>query len=227
MIFSAFYLWDNIPFCHIRHLFLLVRNLPVRIVNCTLGSKMLANSYNYRKVDIGITKRFYLSIVGYTDVTAEAGKIFGNVQSPLLFIHNANQSYACQSNSFNMMNFMEFVSDKYVSLQIDHSFNGFFFNKIPLLKRMKLREVASLKAIYGEIGNNNNPDFHPDLFKFLVDNNGIPLTFSLDRKPYIEGSIVVSNLFRVLRVDLVKRFTYLQNPDVTSIGERALFKLDF
>ena len=200
---------------------------PILQFSYTLGSKLLANSYNYQKVDIGITKRFYLSIIGYTDVTAEAGKIFGDVPFPLLFIHNANQSYAYQSNSFNMMNFMEFVSDKYVSLQIDHSFNGFFFNKVPLLKRMKLREVASFKAIYGEIGTNNNPDFQPGLFKFPVDNNGIPLTFSLGKKPYIEGSVGVSNLFRVLRVDLVKRFTYLQNPNVTSFGVRVLFKLDF
>jgi hypothetical protein len=200
---------------------------PVFQLNYTLGSKLLGNKYNYQMVDIGITKRFYLSIFGYTDITAGAGKIFGKVPFPLLFIHNANQSYAFQSNSFNMMNFMEFVSDKYTMLQVDHSFNGFFFNKIPLLKRMKLREVATLKAIYGGVGKDNNPDFQPDLFKFPVDINGIPLTYTLASKPYIEGSVGVSNLFRVLRIDLVKRFTYLQNPNVTSLGVRVLLKLDF
>jgi len=200
---------------------------PIFQLNFTLGSKMIGNDYNYQKIDLGITRRFYLSIVGYTDVTAEAGKIFGKVPFPLMFIHNANQSYAFQKNSFNMMNFMEFVSDKYVSVQIDHSFNGFFFNKIPILKRMKLREVATLKAVYGGVGKINNPDLQPDLFKYPVDANGVPLTYSLESKPYIEGSIGVSNLFKVLRIDLIKRFTYLQNPNTTSLGLRILFKLDF
>jgi hypothetical protein len=122
---------------------------------------------------------------------------------------------------------MEFVSDKYVSLLVDHSFNGFFFNKVPLLKKLKLREVASLKFLYGGVNNRNNPSMQQDLFKFPSDINGIPFTYILGSKPYIEGSVGVSNLFRVLRVDIVKRITYLQNPNVSSFGVRALFKLDF
>jgi hypothetical protein len=176
---------------------------------------------------MGISKRFYLSIIGYTDVSADAGIIFGKVPFPLMFIHNANQSYAYQPYTYNMMNFMEFVSDKYVSLLVDHSFNGFFFNKVPLLKKLKLREVASLKILYGGINDRNNPSMQQGLFKFPSDINGIPLTYTLGSKPYIEGSVGVSNLFRVLRVDIVKRITYLQNPNVTSLGVRALFKLDF
>jgi hypothetical protein len=157
----------------------------------------------------------------------EAGKIFGKVPFPLLFIHNANQSYAYEASSFNMMNFMEFVSDKYVSLVIDHSFNGFFFNKVPLLKKLKLREVMTFKALYGGLSSLNNPDLQPDLLKFPTDNNGIPLTYTLGRKPYIEASVGVSNIFKLFRVDLIKRFTYLQNPNVASLGVRLQFKLDF
>jgi hypothetical protein len=200
---------------------------PVLNASFIVGSKFLGNDYNYQKLDVGISKRFYLSIIGYTDVTADAGRIFGKVPYPLLFIHNANQSYAYQTNTYNMMNFMEFVSDKYATLLIDHSFNGFFFNKVPLLKKLKLREVASLKVLYGEVSDRNNPALQPDLFKFPTENNGIPLTYALGSKPYIEGSVGVSNLFRVLRVDLVKRITYLQNPNVASLGVRVLFKLDF
>jgi hypothetical protein len=122
---------------------------------------------------------------------------------------------------------MEFVSDKYVSLLVDHSFNGFFFNKVPLLKKLKLREVASLKILYGGVYDRNNPSIQHDLFKFPTDIKGIPFTYTLGSKPYIEGSVGVSNLFRVLRVDIVKRITYLQNPHVASLGVRALLKLDF
>jgi len=200
---------------------------PVLGLSYIMGSKYLGNDYNYQKLAFTISKRFYLSIVGYTDISAEAGKIFGKVPFPLLIIHNANQSFAYELNSFNMMNFMEFVSDQYVSLQINHSFNGFFFNKIPLLKRLKLREVMTFKALYGSLSNRNNPDLNPDLFKFPSDVNGIPLTYTLGRKPYIEASVGVSNIFKLFRVDIIKRITYLNNPNVTSLGLRVMFKLDF
>ena len=156
----------------------------------------------------------------------EGAKIFGKVPYPLLFIHNANQSYSYQKNSYNMMNFLEFVSDQYVSLNIDHSFNGFFCNKIPLLKRLKFREVITFKALYGGIGRGNDPDLSAGLFKFPVDNSGVPLTYTLDKKPYIEASAGFSNILNVFRVDLIKRFTYLDNPNVAKVGIRVQFRLD-
>jgi hypothetical protein len=200
---------------------------PVLWIHYIVGSKALTNDYNYQKILLGISRRFYISIIGYTDISAEAGKIIGKVPYPLLFIHNANQSYAYQRNAYNMMNFLEFVSDQYISLNLDHSFNGFFFNKIPLLKKLKLREVATLRALYGGLSGINNPELNPGLFKFPSDSNGVPLTYSLDKKPYIEASIGVSNIFRFLRVDLIKRFTYLDNPNVATLGVRAQIKFDF
>jgi hypothetical protein len=124
------------------------------------------------------------------------------------------------------MNFLEFVSDQYVSLNIDHSFNGFFFNKIPLLKKLKLREVVTFKGLYGGLSKTNDPYYQPDLFKFPVDENGVPLTYSLKQQPYIEVSIGVSNILKVLRADLIKRITYLDHPNVSDFGFRLQFRLD-
>jgi hypothetical protein len=200
---------------------------PVIRLNATLGSEYLNNDYNYTKLYFSISKRYYLSIVGYTDVAFEAAKIFGQVSYPILFIHNANQSYAYQRYSYNLMNFLEFVSDRYVSLNIDHSFNGFFFNKVPFLKKLKLREIATLKVLYGGVTDRNDPELNPELFNFPADENGIPLTYELSSKPYIEASIGCSNIFRLFRVDLVKRFTYLDNPNVQSWGVRVQFRFDF
>lgn len=199
---------------------------PVLLLQYNVGSKGIGGDYNYQRLQADITKRFYISIVGYTDVGLEAGKVFGHVPYPLMFIHNANQTYAYQRYSYNMMNFLEFVSDEYVSLNIDHSFNGFFVNKVPLLKKMKLREVVTLKALYGGVSDGNNPDLHPDLFKYPVDGNGIPLTYTLEKKPYVEASVGFSNIFRVLRVDLIRRITYLNNPNVSPFGVRVQFKFD-
>lgn len=200
---------------------------PVIRLNAALGSEYLNNDYNYTKLYFSISKRYYLSIVGYTDVAFEAAKIFGQVSYPILFIHNANQSYAYQRYSYNLMNFLEFVSDRYVSLNIDHSFNGFFFNKVPFLKKLKLREIATFKMLYGGVADKNDPELNPELFNFPADENGIPLTYELSSKPYIEASIGCSNIFRLFRVDLVKRFTYLDNPNVQSWGVRVQFRFDF
>jgi hypothetical protein len=200
---------------------------PIFQLQYSLGSQNLGNDYNYNKLYFSATKRFWLSIIGYTDVSVEAAKVFGQASWPVLFIHNANQSYAYQRYSYNMMNFLEFVSDQYVSLNIDHSFNGFFFNKIPLLKKLKFREVATLKVLYGGVTDKNNPDLNPDLFNYPVANDGTPLTFTLERKPYIEASIGCSNILRIFRVDLIKRITYLDQPNVSSLGVRVQFRFDF
>jgi len=124
------------------------------------------------------------------------------------------------------MNFLEFVSDRYVALNVDHSFNGFIFNKIPLLKKLKLRELITCKVLYGSLSNSNDPEYQSDLFLFPTDENGVPLTYALDNKPYIEGSLGLSNILRILRVDFIKRFTYLSNPNVADFGIRVQLRLD-
>jgi Family of unknown function (DUF5686)/CarboxypepD_reg-like domain len=199
---------------------------PVIQLNIAGGLRSMHNDYNYLRLQFSISRRFYPSVLGYTDVTFEAGKIFGQVPYPLLFIHNANQTYAYVKDAYNLMNFMEFVSDQYVSLNIDHSFNGFFFNKVPLLKKLKLREIVTCKILYGGLSNFNNPGYHNNLLEFPVDNYGIPLTYSLGNKPYIEASVGVSNLFKIFRIDLIRRFSYLNYPNVSGLGIRIQFRFD-
>lgn len=199
---------------------------PVINFQSNFGLKSLNCDYDYQKFTFSLSRRVYLSIVGYTDIAAEAGKIFGKVSYPLLFIHAANQTYSYQKTSYNMMNFLEFVSDQYFSLNVDHSFNGFFFNKVPLLKKLKLREVATFKMLSGKVSSTNDPNINADIFKFPTNIDGSPLTFTLEQKPYVEASIGLSNILRILRVDLIKRFTYLDNPNVSSVGFRMQIKMD-
>lgn len=199
---------------------------PVIQLQCDAGSRLLNNDFNYLRLQLDIGKRFFVSVLGYGDIYLEAGKLFGQVPYPLLFIHRANQSYTYQKYSYNLMNFLEFVSDQYAGLNLDYCFNGFIFNKIPLLKKLKLRELVTFKILYGGLSNTNNPLYHNNLFRFPADNNGIPQTFTLDKQPYIEAGVGISNIFRVFRVDLVKRFSYLNNPNISSIGVRFLFRFD-
>lgn len=201
---------------------------PIFTLRYIQGIKgLLGGQYNYENVSLNVSKRFYFSQLGYTDFVIEGGKIFGTAPFPLLDIHRANQSYAYQLQSYNLMNFLEFVSDQYASLNVDHYFNGFFFNKIPLLRRLKWREAMSIKVLYGSLSRNNNPDYNPALLKLPTTADGVPITYSLEKMPYIEGSVAIANIFKFFRVDLVKRFTYLDHPGISQLGLRARFKFDF
>lgn len=202
---------------------------PIFKLSYTRGLKgVLDADYAYNRVIFNAFKRFAISPVGNTYVEAEAGKIFGgSVPFPLLFIPRANQTYAYQLRSYNLMNFLEFISDQYISVFAEHHFYGFILNKIPLVKQLKLREVVTFKGLYGGISDTNNPDITAGLLNFPEDAAGHPSTFSLKSKPYMEVSVGLENIFKVFRIDLVKRLTYLDHPNVSGIGVRAQIKVDF
>jgi len=200
---------------------------PIFELRYNVGSKAWGNDYNYQNLRLNIHKRFFFSVLGYSDVVWEAGKIWGRVPYPLLNLPQANQSYSYQIESYNMMNFLEFATDQYTSLFIDHSFNGFFFNKIPLLKHLSWREVLTCKILYGNVTKNNDPSQQGDLFRLPIETNGTPITYTLGKTPYIEGSVGIGNIFHFFRVDLVRRFTYLNNPNVSKYGIRMRFRFDF
>lgn len=204
---------------------------PIFTLNYNMGIKdFLDGEHEYHNLNADIFKRFYFSQLGYADVITEGGYIFGkNIPFPLLSIHRANQTYAYQLNSYNLMNFMEFVSDHYAAVNVQYYMNGFLFNKIPLIKKLKLREVFSVKALWGGLRDENNPAVaNSGVYRFPVDpSTGTPISYTLNDGPYIEGSVGIANIFKLLRVDLVKRFNYLDNPEVAEWGIRARFKLDF
>jgi hypothetical protein len=202
---------------------------PVFTVRGIVGVKGFLNGeYNYQNLSANIYKRVYLSQLGFADIVLEGGYIFGKVPFPLLDIHRANQSYSYQLQSYNLMNFLEFVSDHYASVQVDQCFNGFFLNKIPLIKRLKFREYVSAKVLTGGLRSENTPSHGDDaLYRFPTDAAGATSTFSLQQQPYVEGSVGVGNILKFFRVDVVRRFTYLNNPNVSSTGVRVRFKFDF
>lgn len=206
----------------------IINKYPIFQLRYSLGiANFLKGDYNYHNVTFRANKRFFVSPIGYTDITAEGGKIFGTVPYPLLMIHRANQSYSYQLESYNLMNFLEFASDKYAAIFVDHYFNGFIFNKLPLIKKLKLREVITFKGLWGGISANNLPENNLSLYRFPQAADGTILTNSLANGPYMEASVGVSNIFKIFRIDLVKRLSYLDNPNVSEYGIRGRFKFDF
>jgi hypothetical protein len=206
----------------------IINGYPIFSLNYTRGVKnFFGGENNYDKLLARVDKHIYLSVFGFLDVWGEAGHIFGQVPFPLLNIHRANQTYAYDIDSYNLMNFLEFVSDDYQAIGLDQHFQGFFFNKLPLFKKLKWREVVSFKALYGGLRDQNNPDLNPNLYQFPRNEDGVPITYTFGNTPYIEGSVGIENIFKFIRVDLVKRFNYLDNPGVSEWGVRTRVKFEF
>jgi hypothetical protein len=145
----------------------------------------------------------------------EGGQVFGKLPYPLLEVHRGNESYFYDYLSFNLMNYYEFVSDKYIALYGTHHFEGFFLDKIPLMKKLKWRELVSFRAIYGGISKKN--------LDLIVD----PKFTGLSKKPYMEAGFGVENILKIIRVDFVYRLSYLDNPDIAKFGIRASLQLTF
>jgi hypothetical protein len=185
------------------------------------GFKGIANGqYNYNELVVSLYKFTNTPPLGYNKLYLEAGGVFGKVPFPLLTIHRGNQTFITQQFSYNLMNFMEFVSDRYATLMVEHYFAGFFFNKIPLLRKLKWREACSFKMLYGQVSAQNRPEEDSGLLKFPTLPDGTPITYTLDDKPYMEASVGITNIFKVIRVDLIRRFSYLEHPGAAKYGVR-------
>src|SRR6185312_8611532 len=205
----------------------IVNKYPIIGFTWTSGIKgFFGGEYTYQNLDLNFYKRFYVSPIGYTDITTDFGYIIGKVPFPLADIHHANQTFAYQLQSYNLMNFLEFVSDHYAAAYVDHYFNGFFFNKIPLLKKLKWREVVEGKILFGGLRTENDPAQNPQQIKFPFTDGQIE-TYSLTNVPYIEGGFGIANIFKLIRVDYIRRFTYLNHPNIPTWGIRARAKFDF
>lgn len=208
---------------------------PIFTFSYTVGlDDVEGGDYNYTRLGLNIFKQYEWTKFGTTDIIIDSGKTFGNVPYLLNYIPAGNQTYGYFLNSYNMMNFLEFSMDQYVSLNIEHYLYGYIFNRVPLLRRLKLREIVTFKGLYGSLSDENNPLIDETLIQFTEGENGGQATYALNgNEPYIEASFGVSNIFKVLRVDLVKRFTQLDQPNLPTLfgskgmGVRAKFFIEF
>lgn len=197
---------------------------PVFSVTQTFAPKgFLGSLTTINKTELSVQKRFWFSAFGYTDIILKAGKIWSEVNYPNLLIPNANLSYTIQPESYTLMNAFEFANDQYLSWDLTYWANGAIFNRIPLIKYMKLREVFSFRGLYGKLSEQNNPEFNNNLFRFPLNTK----CKAMEKKPYMEVGVGLDNIFTILRVDYVWRLTYRDTPGVDRSGLRVQLHFTF
>lgn len=184
------------------------------------GDKSLFSSdFNYTKVQFSYIQPMQVGGFGRLTTTIEAGKTFGEVPLGLLSPIPGNQSYFSIYNTFSQLDFYEFVSDTYTSLQLEHNFNGRFFSRIPFLRKLNLREIVGIRGVWGEVSQENK------------DLNASSLIYRAPSdKMYYEYSFGVGNIFKVFRIDFNFRGNYLdevENPNARKFGVTGSFGFHF
>ena len=184
---------------------------------------LLGTDHNYNRTELGIRKRFWLSPFGYIDIYGQAGAVWDRVPYPLLIIPNANLSYSIEPESYALMDPMEFIHDRFASWEATYFLNGALLNRIPLLKRLQLREVFAFRGWYGSLTKKNDP-WQPDnagLYAFPTN------TYLMGSRPYMELSCGLDNIFKLVRVDYVWRLSYRNHPHMPNSGLRLKVQFSF
>lgn len=198
------------------------KDYPIFGLQHTLGIKgFMGGGYTFNHTEASAQTRFWFSAFGYTDIILKGGKVWDCVPFPLLIIPNANLSYTIQPESYALMNPLEFVTDQYLSWDVSYYLNGWLFNRLPLIKKLKWREVLTCRGLWGDLSAKNLP----------TAKNGLPLfpdgSGLMGNEPYIEVGVGIENIFKVLRIDYVRRLTYRNNPKGDNQGVRISLHMTF
>jgi hypothetical protein len=174
---------------------------PTLILNYRRGYKGVFNgTHTYDRLQLKYNQPILLSKFGILDATVEAGKTFGTLPIGLLNIIPANQTLALTKNTFALLNYYDFVTDAYLATHFEQHFNGFILNRIPLLKKLKLRSLVTFRAAYGTISDKN----------LAINKSNI--NYNAPNKVYYEYSVGLENIgygnLRFLRIDAIWRSNY-------------------
>ncbi len=185
-------------------------------VNYSQGFKGFLNSdFDYKKVQLYYKQPIIIGLLGKTNLIVELGKIYGNVPLGLLSIVPGNQSYFNIENTFNNLNFYEFVTDEYATFQWEHNFNGKLFARIPFMRKLNWREIIGIKGVYGTISNENK----------AINASG--LVYKAPTDPYWEYNAGIGNIFKVFRLDFSWRGSYLNVPETNNFTIKGSFGFYF
>jgi hypothetical protein len=187
----------------------------------------MGSLHEVNKTELGLQKRFWFSAFGYADVILRGEKVWSQVAYPDLLMPNVNLSYTIQPESYALMKPMEFINDQALSWDLTYWGNGILMNRLPLIKRLRLREVLTLRGVWGSLSDKNNPakaeEGARELFLFPAD----ALCQAMGDKPYMEAGVGLDNILTILRIDYVWRLTYRDHAGTDRHGIRVQLHFNF
>ncbi len=202
---DAFLVKDN------RRVRVAIERSPIFIFKYTLGLKgVLGSDFYYHKLNLNINQKVKMGALGIGQYSITGTKVFNPLPYPLLDIQLGNETFVRSDEAFNLMRFFEFAGDQSITAFYTHHFDGLIFNRIPLLKELKWREVGGIKAAMVYLSNENRnllPEKDPNgniVDKVRIMRNDVP---------YVEAFYGIENIFKILRIDAIHRITYLNSID--------------
>ncbi len=201
-------------------------NAPVLTFSHSVGiSGVLGGQYNYHHTEFTAFKRASLKEWGHIDFHFAAGAQWSRVPFPLLCIPKTNLSYLLRSETFCLVNNMEFFNDRYAGMSVEWNLGGKLLNLMPLMNELKWQEYVGVKTLWGDLTDKNNP--------YLAENasSDILMPFPIGSylmdsgKPYVEMCVGIRNIFRFFGVEYVRRLNYLDLPTAHKHGVRLEISL--
>ena len=189
---------------------------PIFYLSYIKGVKGVLNSdFNYNKLQFYYKQRFQIGGVGKLKYTVELGRTFGEVPLSLLNVVPGNQAPIMAAKTFDLLDYYEFVTDQYVAIHLEHNFNGRFFSRIPLLRKLNLREIAGVRGVSGKISDAN------------IAKNASSFIYNTPEEVYWEYHVGVGNIFKLLRIDFVFRGSHRDIPEATNFAVKGGINFHF
>lgn len=190
---------------------------PVVDVEYGLGiNGMLGSEYNYHRLRISVSNKFLLGVFGHFRIKAEVGKYWGDLPFPLLKVHEGNETFFSSEEAFNLMNFYEFISDQYAMGWMEYHMEGLILNRIPLLRKLKWREVGGIRSVFGSLSDSNTNEM------LLPEDS-----YSFYNGPYTEVNVGIENIFKFFRVEGLWRLNYRDHDKIDNFGIRIRMAIHF
>ena len=194
---------------------------PTFILKFTHGFENVLNGdFDYNKLQFLYAQKILLGNLGKTNVNFEAGKNFNVVPLALQNVIPGNQSYFLSYNTFSLLKYYEFVADTYSTLNVEHHFQGKILAFIPLIKKLKFRELVFIRGAYGTLSDaSKNVNFTNKLYS------------APDQQIYYEYGFGFENIglgnLKIMRVDFNWRGNYLNRPEVNKFAVKFGVQVTF
>ena len=185
-------------------------------VNYSHGFKgLLQSDFKYEKIQLYYKQPIIIGPLGRSNIILEMGKTFGTIPLGLMSVIPGNQTFFSNESTFSNLNYYEFISDQYTTLQWNHNFQGRLFARIAFMRKLNWREIIGVRGVYGTISDANR----------AINASG--LTYHAPENVYWEYNAGIGNIFKFLRIDFAWRGSYINTPDTNRFSVKGSFGFYF